>query len=589
MSRQDDETTPLLASQPDVEAAARPGNNASQANETVSANALETAAIEAIKEALPLRMVLVSLSSLFASLFVVAVDSTLLITLLNDVSTAFSSSDLVFWLGSSYTLAMCAVAPIYGRLNDIVGRKNAIVFAVSLFLFGTLLCTVAPSMLALIGARAVAGLGGGGILTCVAVILGDLVPLRKRGLYQAACQVIFSLGNAAGGPVGGLLSDYLGWRLAIATQLPILALALVLIIFCLRIPELPTTAKEQRQQEQHSNKPVITVILQRLDLLGSALLVLACLSLMFGLSFLSAGDLPLTDFKVLSSLLSACLFTALFIWVEVRHAKEPILPMALLRNQTIASAAAVYFLASVSLALVFYFPLYFRSVLLQSASETGIHLLPTTISTTVGAFFSGAWLHLSGRYKGLLVSCAALSLVTPVYLATWTETNQPSAWGQNLALVPMGLGAGSISSLLTVSVLAASSREAQAVTMGLMYLSRSLGSIIGVSVFGALLQYTLTRQLGERIKGKGAEEVIDKIRKNANIVTQLPAEQQLAARQSYSKAIQAVHISIIAVFFVCLVITVFVKEYPIESKRSQADSQATEHPDDEEDEPQESH
>jgi len=564
---EENETTPLLIGQ--KTGSRLPNSSGSLENDVGSEQddqTQQTAKIESIKEALPMRMVIISLGSLFSCLLVVAIDGTLLITLLNDISTAFSASNLIFWLGSSYTLAMCAVAPIYGRLNDIVGRKNAIVCAVSVFLLGTFLCTIAPSMLTLIAARAIAGLGGGGITTCVAVILGDLVPLRQRGLYQAIGQIVFSLGSAAGGPMGGLLTDVFGWRIAIATQLPILVLSLLLIIFFLNLPDFPKTTKEQERMAKEAQMPIIKVILRRLDLTGSLALVLACLTLMFALSFLSASNLPFSNPYVWANMVASAIFTCFFIWVEVCFAKEPILPMSLLKNRTVASATAMYFFACISMALLFYFPVYFRSVLLQSASETGFHLLSSTVATTVGAFFSGAILKMTGKYKALLILCSAICLITPIWLATWTDVSTPSPWAQNVVLIPIGFGGAAISSILIVSVLAAISRELQAVTMGLMYLSRSLGTIIGVSVFGAQLQYLLTRQLSQRIKGKGAAEVIDKIRKNANIVTSLPADQKKAAIQSYSASLQIVHICIAVILFTCLIISFFVKEHPLDGR-----------------------
>ncbi|UZJ54900.1 hypothetical protein CBS101457_004220 [Exobasidium rhododendri] len=587
-----DESTPLLNGQHQASAensTLGPGHavsigitERSNGEDEQAQQAAKTAEVEAIKETLPIRMVAISLGSLFSCLFVVAIDGTLLITILNDISTAFSSSDLVFWLGSSYTLAMCAVAPIYGRLNDIIGRKNAIICAVTIFLLGTSLCTIAPSMLTLIAARAAAGVGGGGISTCCAIILGDLVPLRQRGFYQAIGQVVFSLGSATGGPMGGLLSDVFGWRFAIATQIPILITSLLLIIFFLQIPAFPLTAKEQEIKEEEAKMPVAKVILQRLDLSGSVLLVSACLTLMFALSFLSASNLPFSSIWVWGNLVACAISTALFVWVQVRVAKEPLIPMSLLKNSTVASATALYFFLCTSLAMLFYFPVYFRSVLLQSASQTGIHLLSSTVATTAGAFFSGILIKRTGKYKSLLLFCSALCLISPIWIATWTDSDTPSPWTQNLVFAPLGFGASALSSILIVSVLAAVSRELQAVTMGLMYLSRSLGSIIGVSVFGAQLQHNLTTQLSKRIKGKDAAHVIDKIRKNANIVASLPPDQRKAAIQSYSVSLQIMHISIAAILSICLIIAFSVKEYPLDgtgpakAKPSAAESNAAE-------------
>lgn len=526
-----------------------------------------TTKIEAIKEALPMQMVLLSLGSLYSSLFVVAIDSSLLITLLNDISTDFSASDLVFWLGSSYTLAMCAVSPIYGRLNEIIGRKNAVISAVGIFFLGTMLCTIAPSMLTLIAARAIAGMGGGGISTCVAVILGDIIPLRKRGQYQAFGQLVFSLGNATGGPLGGLISDRVGWRLAIAIQLPILIVSLLLLIVCLRLPDLPKSKEEIERQERDCKTSIFTIIAKRLDITGSLLLVAACLTLMFGFSFISANDLPFTNIKVWSTFLASGVLAVCFVLVEIYYAKEPILPMSMFKNRTTASATAIYFAMCNAAGIFFYFPVYFRSVLLQSASETGVHLISMTVATTVGSFVNGAVMKKTGRYKTLLLFSCTSIIVTPLYIATWSDTNRPPKWAQNLVMIPFGFGGSGTNSILVVSVLAASSREDHAVSMGLLYLARSLGQIVGVSAFGAQIQHILSTQLHKRIIGKGSEEIIDKIRKNAGIVASLPPGQQLAAIKSYAITVRVLNACAVVVLVISLLIACFVKEYPLNSPK----------------------
>lgn len=222
---------------------------------------------------------------------------TLFVNLISDVGSTFSSSDIAFWIGTTYMLTMCVVAPIYGRLNDVFGRKNALICAVSLFLIGTSLCVVSPSMETLILSRAIAGLGGGGIATCYAVILGDLIPLRKRPIYQAQNQLIFSLGTSVGGPAGGILNDKLGWRMAIAAQLPILCLSLLMIFVFLQIPTFPKSDQEQEIEMQESNKLILQLIKERMDLTGCFLLFTACLTLMVGLSFHLHRIYPLPTVK----------------------------------------------------------------------------------------------------------------------------------------------------------------------------------------------------------------------------------------------------------------------------------------------------
>lgn len=537
-----------------------------------------SAQIETIKENLPFHAVAASFTSLLCSLFVVAVDGTLFITLLNDVGTTFSSSDLSFWVGTAYTLAMCVVAPVYSRLNDVFGRKNALVCAVTLFLLGTSLCAIAPSMFTLILARAVAGLGGGGIQTCFAVILGDLVPLRKRASYQALAQVSWSLGNATGGPLGGLLGDLLGWRLAIAAQIPVLCLSLLIITFFLKIPAFPKSKEQQDRENQESSKSILQILQTRLDLTGCALLAATCLVMMLGLSILSAGNLPLSNVKVWGNLATSAILFAVLTWFEAYIAKEPILPLSLLKTRMVGLTVAFYFLCSLATSTLFYFPVFFRSVLLQTASQTGVHFIASTVTTTVGAFVSGALLFRTNRYYWFIIFCSIIAIFSPAYLSTWSNINPPSTLGQNLALAPIGFGFAAISSIVVVCVLAVCERDSQAAVMGLLYFSRSLGNIVGVSYNGALIQASLSHHLTKHISGSNAKELIDKIRKNANIVGTLPEEIKIIAFRAYSKALQLMNTVATIETILCFCIVLFLQEVPLDKKKpSDKGSDSTNH------------
>lgn len=160
----------------------------------------------------PYRLLIPLCITVWVPVFVAALDSTIVATLVGAVSSSFNRSEQAAWLGTSYLLSVCCFTPIYGRLCDIMGRKATILFALITFSAGTLLCGVAPSMEALIAARIIAGIGGGGLPTCTSTILSDVVPLRHRGLYQGLTNIVYGLGNGLGGPIGGALNDSLGWR-----------------------------------------------------------------------------------------------------------------------------------------------------------------------------------------------------------------------------------------------------------------------------------------------------------------------------------------------------------------------------------------
>ena len=142
----------------------------------------------------------VIIASLWVVLFMAALDGTIVVTLISSISSSFKASEKSGWLSTSYLLSVCAFSSIYGRLSDIIGRKGALLVALSFFTIGTCLCAVAKSMNALLVARFVAGIGGGGLLSTSSICMTDLVPLRQRGLWQGITNILFGSASALGGP-----------------------------------------------------------------------------------------------------------------------------------------------------------------------------------------------------------------------------------------------------------------------------------------------------------------------------------------------------------------------------------------------------
>ena len=132
-----------------------------------------------------LRFRLICLST-WSCAFLAAFDGTVVATLISDIGSSFDASNQASWLGTAYLLSLCCFTPIYGRLSDMIGRRAALLLALTFFTIGTVLCGIAPSMWFLTGARCIAGMGGGGLLSVPVIIMSDLVDLRRRGLYQVS-------------------------------------------------------------------------------------------------------------------------------------------------------------------------------------------------------------------------------------------------------------------------------------------------------------------------------------------------------------------------------------------------------------------
>lgn len=294
----------------------------------------------------PKRMVITLCITVWVPVFVAALDSTIVATLIGAISSSFNRSEQAAWLGTSYLLSVCCFSPIYGRLCDVMGRKYALLTAMLTFGIGTLLCGIAPTMETLLFARVMAGVGGGGLTTCTSTILSDVIPLRQRGLYQGLTNIVYGAGNALGGPLGGLLNDSIGWRNAFLIQIPFLVLATVLSLFFVHVnPPQPKGEPAPQQQTTRWER------IKSIDALGSLTLVGSVAPILLSLSFMSANDLPFTNPLVWGTLFGGILCGFAFFWVEMRFAKAPILPIDLVFTRTAGNAGLANFSYRLSLIL----------------------------------------------------------------------------------------------------------------------------------------------------------------------------------------------------------------------------------------------
>ena len=288
----------------------------------------------------PMRVLVPILIACWVPVFIGSLDSTIVATLLSSISSSFHSSEQSAWLGSAFLVSVACFTPIYGRLCDILGRRNTLLLAQSFFATGTLLCGLSNSMPMLIAARAIAGMGAGGVTTTASVVMSDLVPLKNRGLLQGLTNIVFGLGGGLGGPIGGWLNDSIGWKPAFLIQIPVLAIALVLIaIFIENKPraQSPTPVVHETRWQQ----------LKNVDSLGSLTLLIGVSAPLIALSLMSANDRPVSDPYVIAGLVLGPIFLAAFVYIEAYIAAKPILPLRLLKQRTgLSHALSNFFLVS---------------------------------------------------------------------------------------------------------------------------------------------------------------------------------------------------------------------------------------------------
>ncbi|CEQ38765.1 SPOSA6832_00235 [Sporobolomyces salmonicolor] len=432
-------------------------------------------------------VVLAGASSMWVGTFLSALDGTIVATTLSVIGSEFRVSQSISWLGTSYLMSQTAFQPLYGKASDLAGRKAATLFASVIFLLGSLACGLSRTYPQLIAARAFAGIGGGGLTTSSllsSIVTSDLVPLRKRGVYQGLGNVVYAGGAAIGGPLGGWLGDSIGWRWAFLIQVPICVIHFAIVFWKVNIPSGPGSTVEK---------------LKRIDYLGSVTLVSSVALLLIGLS-LGGNEKPWSAPLVWGSIAGGLVVLLLFLVVETKIARDPICAPRIL-------------------------------------------VAPTPLAVSFTNWFAS--LAQVCKYKVMLIGCGILGVIGPLSMCFWQRGRTPQA-GYWLTMIPGGMGYGGIITITLVALITALRPEDMAAGTGVSYLFRATGSVLGISLSTSILQNSLAKQLPHFIKGKHAAEIISRIRTDVGYIRELPYEVRMDAIFAYQNAMRLVFIFITA-------------------------------------------
>ncbi|KAF7314932.1 Vacuolar amino acid permease [Mycena indigotica] len=460
--------------------------------------------------------------------FLGAMNLTLVPTMMPAISSEFQKFHQASWLGTANFLASCTFTPLYGRLCNVLGRRRAYQLAIFLTGGGAVGCGLAQSMEGLIAARFIAGMGGGGVFTASTIIVSDMYSLRDRGLVQAVASVFNSLGLGLGGPIGGLITDLLGWRAAFLMQIPLFVVSAVITQF-----------NVQYVTESESKSSSAKEIMKRIDYFGSLSLLTFVGAFVLLLSSKYNESLPWLHPLVLVPLLVSVTFMVVFVLVELYVAVQPVMPMFLLQQKIPVLVGASNFFANACIfSITYFFPLWFQVVKFQSASTAGLHLMPNSVSLSLGSIFAGWMMHKTGRYKMINAIFGAFPFIGAVFI---TMLREDSGWVQSwLSIVPFGFGNAVVLQTLLIALLAHLPPSQMAVGTGFGQLFRGLGMVGGVAASSAVFQGRLDAELHKRFP-PGSEELIMNIRRSSGFLRQLSPEDRRLARDSYAISLKAVY------------------------------------------------
>jgi len=454
---------------------------------------------------LTLRSKLIIMISVMASLFLVALDQTIIATALGKIVEEFNAFSSLSWIVTAYLITTTITVPIAGKLSDIFGRRNILLIGVAIFVGASLGSGLSGSVDQLILWRAVQGIGGGIITANAFTIVGDLFAARERGRWQGLIGAVFGLASVVGPLLGGWLTDghaFFGlttdWRWTFFINVPIGIVAFTLIaIFS---PALRHAAKA------------------RIDYIGAALLSVALATLILAVDntesifgdLLSSTGLSLAGLRVIMFSIVG-LATAAFIYVESK-VKEPILPLKFFKNRNYVTVLIIATLFGAAfMGSILYLTQFNQQVFGASPTNSGLMLLPMVAGIMVSSIASGQIISRTGRYKifmqiGFLVATGAMIALT--FLSP-----EMSYGYEALVMVALGLGMGVAMPVLNLAIQNEVEQKDLGVATSSSQLFRSLGSVIGTAVFGAML--------------------------TAGILTQVPAMRDTAYVQSLAKSGQA--------------------------------------------------
>jgi MFS family permease len=410
------------------------------------------------------REVLTIISGLALAMFLSALNQTIVATALPTIGRAFDDFENLSWVVIAYLLTSTVVAPLYGKLSDIYGRRGMMLVALGVFMAGSAAAAAAPSMLMLILARGLQGIGGGGIVPLSQSIIADAVPPRERGYYQAYTGSIWVLAGAGGPVLGGVIAEHLNWSVIFWLNVPLAFVAALLSHRQLKL--LP------RHERAHT-----------IDLTGAVLMMLSAVALLLALTW-GGTRYPWISQPIIALVVAASVMSAAFIWWMLR-VPEPFLPIAVLANPVMrAGSLASACSQGVTIGLTIFVPLYYEVVHGMSASDSGLALIPIMAMVTPGSFMSSRAMLYTARYKRVPIVLLVLGVLAVGLLAL--DPLMPVS-GVIVVMCLVGLGAGSSYPTVTVSIQNAVAHQQVGIAMGTMNFFRALASAFVVALMGAIM------------------------------------------------------------------------------------------------------
>ncbi|BBY08811.1 MDR family MFS transporter [Mycobacterium noviomagense] len=475
--------------------------------------------------------------SILLGMLLAALDQTIVATALPTIVADLGGAGHQSWVVTSYLLASTIITALVGKFGDLFGRKAVFQAAVVFFVAGSVLCGLSQSMIMLVLARALQGIGGGGLTVTATALIGEVIPLRDRGRYQGALGAVFGVTTVIGPLLGGYFTDHLSWRWAFWINVPI-----SVVVFFVAAAAIPALAGRSR--------PVI-------DYAGIVFVGLGAAGLTLATSW-GGTTYPWGSATIIGLFVGSTVLLGVFVWVESRT-PQPILPTRLFASPVFTVCCVLSFVVGFAmLGALTFLPTYMQFVDGVSATTSGLRTLPMVVGMLTTSMGSGVLVGRTGRYKIFPVAGSVV-----MGFAFWLMSRMDpstSALLQSLYLVILGAGIGLCMQVLVLIVQNTSRFEDLGVATSGVTFFRTIGSSFGAAIFGSLFTNFLHSRLGPALAASHAPPAAAS---SPEALHRLPKEMASPIVGAYAESLTQVFLWAVPVAAVGFILALFLKEVPL--------------------------